>query len=249
MPLPVRTLSPQASGFNPASISGIVHWWDANDDSTLTFVSGQVSEWRSKVGAKTAATQTTANNRPVTTTVNRRTAILFDGSNDGFNFTGTSRTDETWIVATAQTADQAGTRTLVNDGGDGHGFNHARAAAGRIIDTSWGNSTEGTGRLRPLWSANAADPFGPAVTSVVRSTAAGGFVFINGTQRSSIINGDPSFTTSGAVTIQRIGYYSSTLFQLQGWIGEILCWNRALSAAERLRVERWLGRRWGITVA
>ena len=74
-------------------------------------------------------------------------------------------------------------------------------------------------------------------------------MFINGTQRSSIINGAASFTTSGAVTIQRIGYYSSTLFQLQGWIAEILCYDRALSASDRLKVERYLGKKWGITVA
>lgn len=249
MPMDNRLLRPRASGFNPASIAGIVHWWDANDASTLTLVSGAVSEWRSKAGTLTAATQSVANNRPATTTVNGRTAILFDGSNDGFDFTGTFRTDETWIIATAQTADQSGTRALVNDGADGHGFNHAKAAAGRIIDTTWGGFTEGVGRLRPLWSSNSADPFGPAVTSVVRSTAGGGFVFINGTQRSSVINSATSFTTSGSVRMQRIGYYGSTLFQLQGWIAEILCFDRAISASDRLKVERYLGKKWGITVA
>jgi hypothetical protein len=49
--------------------------------------------------------------------------------------------------------------------------------------------------------------------------------------------------------MQRIGYYSSTVFQWQGWIGEILLYDRALSASERLNVERYLGKKWGITVA
>lgn len=249
MPLPVRTLSPQASGFNPASISGIVHWWDANDDSTLTFVSGQVSEWRSKVGAKTAATQTVANNRPVTTTVNRRTALQFDGANDGFSFTGASRTDETWIIAAAQTADQSGQRQLLSDGGNGTGFSATKASV-KLFEVAFGGFTEGVNRLRVQYAGSPSTFMGPGVFSCVRSAANGGFVFIDGTQRSGAVSPfASSFSTSAADTMQRIGHYSSTLFQFEGWIGDILCWNRALSAAERLRVERWLGGRWGITVA
>ena len=245
-----RLLRPTASGFNPASISGIVHWWDANDASTVTLDSGAVSTWTSKAGTTTAASQSTANNRPVTTTVNGKTALSFDGSNDGFNFTGVSRTDETWIIAAAQTADQSGTRTLINDGTNGDGINVAKSAGARLVDTSWGNSTEGVGRFRPQYAAPNTVPYGPAVISVVRSSAAGGFVFLDGTQRISAIDSSlSSFTTSGSVTMQRIGYYSSTLFQWQGWIGDILCWNRALSDSERLKVERFLGRKWGITVA
>jgi hypothetical protein len=74
-------------------------------------------------------------------------------------------------------------------------------------------------------------------------------VFIDGTQRNSGVNGASSFTTSASQTMQRIGYYSSTLFQWQGWIGEILLYDRALSASDRLKVERYLGKKWGITVA
>jgi hypothetical protein len=36
---------------------------------------------------------------------------------------------------------------------------------------------------------------------------------------------------------------------LQADIAEVLHWNRALSASERSRVERYLGRKWGVTVA
>jgi hypothetical protein len=36
---------------------------------------------------------------------------------------------------------------------------------------------------------------------------------------------------------------------LNGDIAEVLFWSRALTATERSRVERYLGRKWGITVA
>jgi len=246
-----RLLRPTASGFNPASIAGIANWWDAADARTLTTTGSpiEVSEWRSKAGRKNAATQTTPENRPTTTTINGRTAIQFDGSNDGFNFTGTAATDETWIIAAAQTADQSGARALVNDGTGGQGINVAKGGSARLVDASFGGSTEGVTRLRPQYAAPNTVPFGPAVVSVVRSAVAGGFVFIDGTQRISSVDGSASFTTPGATTIQRIGYYSSALFQFQGWIGEILLYDRPLSATERLRVERYLGKKWGITVA
>jgi len=249
MPMNPRLLRPTASGFNPASIAGIANWWDANDAATVTLNSGAVETWTSKAGRRNAATQTVANNRPVTTTVNGKTALLFDGSNDGFNFTGTAATDETWIIAAAQTTDQSGTRALLNDGTDGQGIGVARGA-NKFVEVGFGApSVEGVTRLRPAYAVDPSTPYGPAVLSVVKSAAAGGFVFIDGTQRISAIDGSPSFTTPGTRTIQRIGYYGPTLFQWQGWIGEILLYNRPLSAAERLRVERYLGRKWGITVA
>ena len=242
-----RLLRPTASGFNPATISGIVHWWDANDAATLTLNSGAVETWTSKAGTKTAASQSTANNRPATTTVNGKTAVSFDGSNDGFDFTGTSRTDETWIIAAAQTADQGGTRAFISES-NGYGFAAARGGV-KLLDSPWGGFVDGTDRLRPQYASDPTTPLGPAVMSVVRSVAAGGFVFIDGTQRTGAVGGFSSFSTSKAVTLNRIGYVNSTTWPLQGWIGEILLYDRALSATERLKIERYLGKKWGITVA
>ena len=84
-----RLLRPRATGFNPKSISGLAFWLDANDSSTVTLASGAVSSWASKSGSSSPRTftQTTANNRPTTTTVNRKTAILFDGVNDSLENT------------------------------------------------------------------------------------------------------------------------------------------------------------------
>jgi hypothetical protein len=244
-----RTLRPIASGFNPASISGIANWWDANDAATVTLNSGAVQTWTSKAGLNTAASQSTANNRPVTTTVNGKTAVSFDGVNDGLDFTGVSRTDETWIIAAAQTADQSGQRQMLSDGSAGTGMSATKASV-KFFEVAFGGFTEGTNRLRPQYSATASTLMGPGVFTCVRSAAAGGFVFIDGTQRTGAVSPfASSFSTSNADTMSRIGYYSSTLFQFQGWIGEILCYSRPLSDSERLRVERYLGKKWGITVA
>lgn len=251
MPMNPRLLRPKASGtFNPASIAGLTHWWDANDATTLTLNSGAVETWTSKAGAKTAASQSVANNRPVTTTVNGKTALLFDGTNDGLNFTGTSRTDETWIIAAAQTADQSSQRQMLSDGGAGTGLSATKTATLKLFEVAFGGFTEGTDRLRVQYSSTASTPMGPGVFSVVRSAAAGGFLFIDGTQRTGAVSPfSSSFTTSKADTMSKIGYYSSTLFQFQGWIGEILLYDRALTASDRNNVEKYLGKKWGITVS
>lgn len=235
--------------FDPRTIPGLIHWWDGNDVSTLTIADGSVAQWLSKWGQRITASQTTPNNRPITTTVNGRTAVLFDGVNDGLIFSGTARTDETWIIVAAQTADQTGTRQFISDAASGFGIASARGASLRILDTAWGNFTDGVGRIRYGYSSNPATLIGPDVISVVRSAAGGGFLFSGGVQRASAINGSTFFTTSGSVTIDRLGFYSSAGLQLQGWIGEVLCWNRPLSTAERLNSERYLGKKWGVYVA
>lgn len=247
MPMSPKLLRPRQTGFNPASIAGLVHWWDASDASTVMLNASAVESWTSKGGSRTVASQTTANNRPTTTTVNGRTALLFDGSNDILNFTGTARTDETWIIAAAQTADQDSSRAIISDGVNGFGFVVARGSQ-RQLDCAWGGFTQGTNRLVVNYALNPATFFGPAVATVVRSAAGGGFVFIDGTQRTGT-TGFTSFSTSPSVIIQRIGATASNSQPFQGWIGEILCWDRALTASERLLAERYMGKKWGIAVA
>ena len=254
MPMNPRLLRPTASGFNPASISGLVHWWDANDASTVLLNSGQVESWTSKGGSKTVASQSVANNRPTTTTVNGKTALLFDGSNDGLDFTGTARTDETWILVAEQTENQSGTRALINDGTDGGGITTVPVGGNRALRGEYATgvpsgATEGVARLTVLaGSGSVAMP--PLVIAQPRSAANGIQIRLNGTQRvSSVTGGLFSSSTSGNVNIARIGYALSTVFQFKGWIGEIMCWNRVLTVAEMQRAERYLGRKWGITVA
>lgn len=248
-PMSPRLLRPRATGFNPASISGIANWWDAADSATVTLNAGAVETWTSKAGLRNAATQTVANNRPTTTTVNGKTALSFNGTTNGLNFTGTARTNETWIIAAAQTADQSGQRQFLSDGADGTGFSATKASV-KLFEVAFGGFTEGVNRLRVQYASNPAALMGPGVFSCVRSTAAGGFVFIDGTQRTGGVSPfASSFSTSNSATMSRLGYYSSSTFQFQGWIGEVLCYDRALTAAERLSVERYLGRKWGITVA
>lgn len=70
--------------YNPAAITAIRGWWDADDASTFTFSSGvAVSQWRDKSGQTRHFSQATALNQPQRSGAQGgRTTVVFDGIND-----------------------------------------------------------------------------------------------------------------------------------------------------------------------
>ena len=58
-----------------------IHWYDGADTSTITHVSGEISQWDDKTGTKDL-TQGTAASNPNNTTMNGRNAIYFDGGDN-----------------------------------------------------------------------------------------------------------------------------------------------------------------------
>ena len=71
--------------FTPASISGLMSWYDASDTATITDAgAGAVSQWNDKSGNGFHVSQGTALFRPTTgtRTVNSLNVIDFDGTND-----------------------------------------------------------------------------------------------------------------------------------------------------------------------
>lgn len=74
------------AAFSPTSLSGLVAWWDASVASSFTFSSGDVvQDWSSLVGSYTL-TQATAANRPTRSgTVNGKSSVVFDGTNDSLS--------------------------------------------------------------------------------------------------------------------------------------------------------------------
>jgi hypothetical protein len=241
-----RLLRPRATGFTPRSISGLAAWWDASDAASITTVSGRVSQWNDKSGNGVHATQTTANNRPVNTsqTLNGRAVMTFDGSNDIMSFTGTARTDETQfvVVRNNMVASAVSNQQILGDASSGFGVTAVIKNDGSTnsdVFTHCGGFSLGTTSARYQFPAN--NPFGPAVVSAIRSSASGGILRTDGVQRATC-------TTSNSYALARIGGVGSSL-PLNGYIAEIVIYSRALSVADVQRVERYLGTKWGVTVA
>lgn len=93
------------SVWNPSMISTAL-WLDAADASTVTTVSGVVSEWRDKSGKNRHFTQETAANRPAysATGFNGLPSITFDGTNDSIQFASKLATADTWVLLLTQFA-------------------------------------------------------------------------------------------------------------------------------------------------
>ena len=232
MAMSPRLLRPLASGFNPKTIAGLALWMDAPEYNAST------GTWADKSGNGRDFAQAIAANRPIVSAVtqNARAILEFDGSNDqliqGSNFLQVAnctmfaafqRNAGTFggVIASALTTDRSPGIIIDNSRGAIRGFqNFALAAVGAVNAF---NITSGT---------------------VTDGTAV---MFTNGTQISTLA---ASNTLDTSNTTTAIGSYRTAQANyLNGYIGEIIIYTRVLSVSERRRVEGYLGKKWGITVA
>jgi hypothetical protein len=247
------------SGFrDPLSLPGLVNWLDFSDSqylATATNGTGSVSNGsaiaycRDRSGNGYHATQSTANNRPTwsSTGLNSLGAGSFDGSNDtlvtpsivplvgDFIFTA--------FCASTRASTSVGSQFYVGSSSAGLGIGDGYLAASRAYSPSTSFNT------RMTYSATISGAVHAAVRYPGNSNAF--LVRRNGSALASV-SGDSttiasaSYTTApltlGIGVLNVTGYHS-------GLIAEMIVYSRALSLAEVLAVERYLGAKWGITVA
>ena len=249
-------------GFDPRSISGLASWWDASDASTITTVSGAVSEWRDKVGSRHLI-QNTALSRPTYTAnyYQGLPAVDFDGSNDSMvglslpslaispltliccidSTVSNAATDRgvVLLATSAQTTSynsQGGLQLVANSLGRGsirRAFEvYARAASGGLELETTDPSTS--------------QPVGKRIMTVTANGTTGR-LFQSGAQFDS----QPA---SVATSTDRV-YFGSLLennapqFFFSGGILEVCVYSGQLTDADRLRVELYLATKWGAPVA
>jgi hypothetical protein len=181
----------------------------------------------------------TALNQPTAATLNGRTAASIDATNKwlqcDFSITYTAQT--VVVVANADAANPAFSRL----------YSQANAAsetpAGGFIPLIRNASQQMTSYTNQFLGAVA---FSLSTTTVfsVRHTGASFTLRANGTAGSS-----QSHTLNYGVTRSRYGNGFSGSDGFRGLLGDCLVWNRSLSDAELLTVERWAARRWGAVLA
>jgi hypothetical protein len=254
-----KLLRPKASGFNPKSISNLAIWLDASDTASLTFNGSTVSEWRDLSGNDRHFAQATAANQPGTSTMNGRRTLTSAGS---AYMTGNAATlgvarnvgGLTMIVVGTETNTSGGATytmisfTVASSAG-------ARAALVRVSSTANYQFAAGGRRLD-------ADSFALAGSAASQSAAAtvlaGTFDYANSDaflhKDGSLAGSNTTFQTNGNTTdanSQGVGLFASPTGTngMSGSIAEVLVYQRALTSAERQRIERAFGKKWGITVA
>lgn len=248
-----RLLVPRASGFNPKTISGLVGWWDPSDSATVTTVSGAVSQLNDKSGLGRNATQGTANNRPsYTGTINGKNVMTFDGSNDrlvtglqsntltGFaTFFCVCQASSGWSDVTANNKTPLYGRDSTTS--NAYGINLSTISGPLALNVAW----RGLG-------FNAID--GPTVAKGVPQLLVGTlntttrFRRVNGTAANTSFSGTAG-TNAAAGNFLHIGEDPTQLRWWSDLIGEILVYDRTLTTDEIKKVEAYLGKKYGITVA
>ena len=238
-----RLLRPTASGFNPKSIAGLSLWLDAADSSTITISTG-VSVWADKSGNGRNAAQATGSKQPAyTSTINGKNVVTFQGTDDtmqiGANaaFNANSQT----IIIVAKQASSANQSLWYKA--------DSNSAVGVIMRYRVGGD---------FWLYQKNDSGGETLRNFPNSNLVANVysVVLQPANQDGFVNG--AVATLGTATVATaydnnsgpwLGSRRDVGEYLAGDIAEVLHWNRALSASERSKVERYLGRKWGITVA
>jgi len=261
MPMNPRLLRPTPTGFDPRRIAGLQGWWDAADLSSMaqnsdgttavTSTSDPVGFWRDKSGNLRHAKQTTNNNRPQVQIAdkNGRAGLNFDGSNDYYDCDSGAAFAAAYVTAVVRRTGSPADFSAVyfhRQSGSAAGFTNS--AQEFVV----GQIQNRVGRLAGL-------------------TTAGGVARLNGvsltTANSNFFNVHdaevlPNTTDANVIGIQ--GNISSTVGTQHPKIGidpaavtrvypmrlyELLVYSVIPTTAQLQAIERYLGRKWGITIA
>jgi len=243
--------------FTPRSLANLALWYDGADTSTFTLNGSNVSQWADKSGNNRHGVQATAANQPAYGTWSGSLRAL-DNTDFRAGFLsvssglGVTRNIGAFCVSVAiknffdtpgQVYIQSNTsvgntrfRMAVNETAGAAG---ALAVIGRRLDAN------GIAGVASLTSPLAAGSY--IVTAVLDYATATALLYRNGTLLATNASfqtaGNTSDTDSTGFQVMGLGAY------FYGQMGEIAAYTRRPSDAERLRLERYLGARWGVTVA
>jgi hypothetical protein len=258
----------QKVNWNPSLITTAL-WLDAADATTVTTVSGAVSQWNDKSGNARHATQSTAGNRPSYTTAgqNGRNVLTFDGSSDGLTLASNlSLGTEHSIFVAAKNSATITTSTAPQALLCGDTYTFPSTTTSELIfgvGSLTGNFTnERIYSLALAAGTGAADVYGYGKTD---SDIAGGFIALSsfastGNVFSGRFNGAADFVSTSSAggysttntrfpsNLRSIGYRfaNNTLFW-SGQIWELIVVPSYLSLDATHRIEGYLAHKWGLT--
>jgi len=227
-----RLMRPTASGFNPKSIGGLLVWLDAANYNAST------GSWTDSSGNNRTFSQGVANNRPIISaaTQNGRSLVEFDGTNDQLqNATNFLQIASCTLFAAFKRLGGTFGGIISSSGG-------ADRSPGILIDNS-------QGIIRGYLNFSSAGVGVADTFNIISGTVDNGATvcFINGTQTDSDAVSNTLDTTQATTSIGTYRQAASNYFS--GYIGEILAYNRVLTVTERKSVEKYLGRKFNVTVA
>jgi hypothetical protein len=234
----------------PLIVPGCVGWLDASDTSAsnITASAGAVSSVRNKANSQIPFIQGTGANQPIsgTRTINGLNALDFDGANywltaNGLisSFTGSDKPFTILSVCLCDAPTAAPQSSIWAIG--------SSASPNQFQSQVYQNSQN---------IANRRDDGGTIVTSgasYISGVNLNCLVF-TGTTVSSYTNATANYSGSsqdvGVLTLDRFAIgatiRNTNSHFFDGTIGEVIIYNTALSDANRISIQQYLGNKWGI---
>ena len=238
-----KTLRPRVSGFNPKQIEGLALWLDGSVSSSVTLNGATVSQWNDQSGNGRHATQGTQASQPTFTSGarNGRSALTFGGS-------------QTMSVSAFPVTKYASGAAVISFGGNGQ----AAFQRGNINEIHALFVEVGLIKLRNIGASNDATTAFIASTFYVIGFSLFSDFIINGSQFSKLrLNGTASsnvtYAADSATPADKsliIGGLTSSVYRLNGTLCELVYYQGTseVSTASLSKVEKYLGKKWGITV-
>jgi hypothetical protein len=218
-------------GFTPLSVAGCQMWLDADDASSFTYSSGvSVSQWNDLSGNGKHVTQGTAANQPSRNgSVNGRTSVVWDGSNDALKIAPASFTlAQPFTAFAVVTLTGASNQDTVFDGDS-----VVCALAADTNDWVFGTSTILAGG-QPTTAAQ-------ILTAVFNTTSSA--LYMNG--GSAIASGGIGSNSLQGLRLGQLRSGLESFYQLGGSICEVIFYSSSLGSADRANVEAYLRTKWG----
>jgi hypothetical protein len=248
-----RLLRPTPTGFDPRRIAGLAAWWDSTDNSTITTDTG-VSAWADKVNGYSLA-QSTGANQPTISSINGKQAFDYNGSSQFLSST------DAGLVAEGAGASAVNPTTIF--------YVLVPDAVAQAYPVMWGSSTLANPAycaIHPhtgnVWRTFYRDDnsLGVFISSTATYAAGSAYVVATATDTNIVghVNGSEVINTSNTRAAQpqpvnqfAVGCLLRTFAgqYVNGQIGDVLVYNRVLTASERQKVERWLAGKFGATLA
>jgi hypothetical protein len=229
----------QKVNFDPSYISTAL-WLDADDASTVTTVSGAVSQWNDKSGNARHATQATAGRRPAYTSsgLNGKNVLTF--------------VDDFLSNASVDWGDSASSVFLVL-GATGSGTFRNIIATGTGVTNQWGYGLSNANAYAIFQILVAAQAFSvtPSITDILCFTSAGrvstnvtATLTTNGTLNGTQTRSNANLTSAAGIII---GSNSGVNEPFTGFIGEIVLVPEIVLTSTRQKMEGYLAHKWGLT--
>lgn len=223
--------------------SGLLAWYDASDTSTITESGGAVSQWNDKSANAYHLTQSTAGLKPTTgtRTQNGRNVIDWDGGDEMTSSCPNSDSTASYFVVGLLDDLSTFRPVLGGDGGNGGVCFRLQTAGGG----QWQLEKDGVAAYLTSTIPNPGTgvAFGMAVILNSASTPTALAEVSSSTSPSRKLTGTPTYAFTAGRTLL-LGTQDGRSGRWDGWMGEIVIFDRALTSPEVAEMMNYLQAKW-----